>query len=136
MDALAQQTENHQQEQTGIKDEIKAVHRHHNEGAGEFQVGVSPKRSLCVSVTNRSGWQSAAHQHQFAEEKQQKLEEKAVEDQTEDEVESRVDEANGAAGSTNKDQMVKRCHMRIRILKQTSSRRTWPRINRRSEQAT
>ena len=33
-DALAQQTENHQQEQTEVKDEIKAVHRHHNEGAG------------------------------------------------------------------------------------------------------
>ena len=31
--------------------------------------------------------------HQFAEEKQQKLEEKAVENQAEDEVESHVDEA-------------------------------------------
>ena len=36
---------------------------------------------------------STAHTHQFAEEKQQKLEEKAVENQAEDEVESHVDEA-------------------------------------------
>ena len=46
-----------------------------------------------MSVTNKTGWQSAAHKHQFAEEKQQKLEDKAVENQTEDEVKSHVDEA-------------------------------------------
>ena len=39
-DALAKQTENHQQEQTEIKHEIQAVNRHPNEGAGEFQVSV------------------------------------------------------------------------------------------------
>ena len=67
-DALAQQTE--------IKDEIKAVHRHHNEGEGEFQ---------SWSVVSKSNWCPC---DQFAEEKQQKLEEKAVENQTEDEVET------------------------------------------------
>ena len=46
-----------------------------------------------MSVTNRTRWQSAAHSHQFAEEKQQTLEEKAVENQAEDEVESHADEA-------------------------------------------
>ena len=40
---------NHQQQQTEIKDEIKAVHRHHNEGAGKFQVGsVVSKRNLVL----------------------------------------------------------------------------------------
>ena len=63
-DAVAQQTE--------IKDEIEAVHRHHDEGE------------------SKSNW---CWCDQFAEEKQQKLEEKAVENQTEDEVESHVDEA-------------------------------------------
>ena len=53
---------------------FKAVHRHHKEGAGEFQVRVlCRRRSSCASVTHRTGWQSAAHPHQFAEEKQQKL---------------------------------------------------------------
>ena len=47
-DALAQKTDNHQQQQTEIKDEIKAVHRHHNEGAGEFQVVVSCQRELVL----------------------------------------------------------------------------------------
>ena len=46
-----------------------------------------------MNVTNKTRWQSTAHPHQFAEEKQQKLEEKAVENQAEDEVESHVDEA-------------------------------------------
>ena len=32
--------------------------------------------------------------------------------------------------------MVKTCHKRISNIKQSSSRRTWPRINRRSEQST
>ena len=32
--------------------------------------------------------------------------------------------------------MVKTCHKRIRNIKQSSSRRTWPRLNRRSEQST
>ena len=32
--------------------------------------------------------------------------------------------------------MVKTCHKRISNIKQSSSRRTWPRINRRSEQPT
>ena len=50
VDALAQKTENHQQQQTEIKDEIKAVHRHHNEGAGEFQVGVSCQRETGAGV--------------------------------------------------------------------------------------
>ena len=49
-DALAQKTENHQQQQTEIKDEIKVVHRHHNEGAGEFQVGVSCQRETGAGV--------------------------------------------------------------------------------------
>ena len=49
-DALAQKTENHQQQQTEIKDEIKAVHRHHNEGAGKFQVGVSCQREIGAGV--------------------------------------------------------------------------------------
>ena len=80
-DALAQKTENHQQQQTEIKDEIKAVHRHHDEGEGEFQ---------SWSVVSQRNWSWC---DQFAEEKQQKLEEKAVENQTEDEVESHVDEA-------------------------------------------
>ena len=44
--------------------------------------------------------------------------------------------SNGDAGSTNKVQMVKTCHKRISNIKQSSSRRTWPRINRRSEQST
>ena len=44
-------------------------------------------------VTNKTRWKSTEHSHQFAEEKQQKLEEKAVENQAEDEVESHVDEA-------------------------------------------
>ena len=34
VDALAQKTGNHQQQQTEINVEIKAVHRHHNEEAG------------------------------------------------------------------------------------------------------
>ena len=71
-DALAQQTE--------IKDEIKAVHRHHDEGEGEFQ---------SWSVVLKSNW---CWCDQFAEEKQQKLEEKAVENQTKDEVECHVDD--------------------------------------------
>ena len=72
-DALAWQTE--------IKDEIKAVHRHHDEGEGKFP---------SWSVVSKSNW---CWCDQFAEENQQKLEEKAVENQTEDEVESHVDEA-------------------------------------------
>ena len=66
---------------TEINVEIKAVHRHHNEGVGEFQVGVSCQREIGAGCD------------QFAEEKQQKLEEKAAEDQTENEVEYHVDEA-------------------------------------------
>ena len=38
-DVLSQKKENHQQQQTEIKDEIKAVHRHHNGGAGERETG-------------------------------------------------------------------------------------------------
>ena len=72
-DALAQQTE--------VKDEIKAVHLHHNEGAGEFQVGVSCQSETGAGVIS------------LQRRKQQKLEEKAVENQTENEVESHVDEA-------------------------------------------
>ena len=49
-DALAQKTENHQQQQTEIKDVIEAVHRHHNEGAGKFQVGVSCQRENGAGV--------------------------------------------------------------------------------------
>ena len=79
--ALAQKTENHQQQQTEIKDEIKAVLRHHDEGEGEFQIW---------SVVSKSNW---CWCDQFAEEEQQKLKEKAVENQTEDEVESHIDEA-------------------------------------------
>ena len=41
-DALAQQTE--------IKDEIEAVHRQHDEGEGEFQVGVSCQREIGAGV--------------------------------------------------------------------------------------
>ena len=41
-EALAQQTE--------VKDETKAVHRHHNEGAGEFQVGESCQRETGAGV--------------------------------------------------------------------------------------
>ena len=68
-------------QQTEIKDEIEAVHRHHDEGEGEFQ---------SWSVVSKSNW---CWCDQFAEEKQQKIEEKAVENQTEDEIESHVDEA-------------------------------------------
>ena len=78
-DALAQKTENHQQQQTEIKDEIKAVHRHHNEGAGESQVGVSCQGETGAGV--------------ISSQKKQKFDEKAVENQTENEVESHVDEA-------------------------------------------
>ena len=49
-DALAQKTENHQQQQTEIKDVIKAVHRRLNEGAGKFQVGVSCQREIGAGV--------------------------------------------------------------------------------------
>ena len=49
-DALALRTENHQQQQTESKDEIKAVHRHHNEGEGKFQVGVSCQRETGAGV--------------------------------------------------------------------------------------
>ena len=80
-DALAQKTENHQQQQTEIKDVIKAVHRRHNEGAGKFRVGVSCQRKNGAGVIS------------LRMRKKQKLEEKAVEDQTENEVENHVDEA-------------------------------------------
>ena len=73
---------------------------------------------------HRTRCQLAAHPHQFAAEEQQKLDEKAVENQAEDEVECDVDEAN-------KVQMVKKCHMRNSSIKQTLSRRAWPRNNRR-----
>ena len=43
-DALAQNTENHQQQQTEIKDVIKAVHRHHNEGAGNSKLECRVKK--------------------------------------------------------------------------------------------
>ena len=100
-DALAQKTENHQQQQTEIKDEIKAVHRHHNEGAREFQVGVSCQSETGAGVISLQWWNS------------RKLEEKAEENQTEDEVESHVDEAMESQGN----------------IKQSSSRKTWPRMN-------
>ena len=70
---MAQQTEN--------KDEKKAAHRYHDEGEGEFQ---------SWSVVSKSNW---CWCNQFAEEKQQKLEEKAVVNQTENEVVGHVDEA-------------------------------------------
>ena len=50
-DALAQQTE--------IKDEIKAAHRHHDEGEGKFQVGVSCQREIgagVISLQRRKQW--------------------------------------------------------------------------------
>ena len=68
-------------QQTEIKDEIDAVHRHYDESEGELQ---------SWSVVSKSNW---CWCDQFAEEKQQKIEEKAVENQTEDEIESHVDEA-------------------------------------------
>ena len=69
---------------------------------------------------------------QFAEEKQQKLEEKAAEDQTENEVEYHVDEAMELQDQRTRFRMVKTCHKKISNIKQTSSQRTWPRIDRRS----
>ena len=45
-----------------------------------------------MCVRDQQDTKSSAHTHQFAEEKQQKLEEKAVENQAEDEVECHVDE--------------------------------------------
>ena len=71
---------------------------------------------------------------QFAKEKQQKLEEKAVVDWEWSRESRRW--SNGAAGSTNKLHMVETCHKRISNIKQTSSQRTWPRINRRRGQST
>ena len=41
------------------KDEIKAVHRHHDEGEGEFQVGVSCQREIgagVISLQRRKQW--------------------------------------------------------------------------------
>ena len=72
-DALAWQIE--------VKDGSKAVNRDHDEGEGKFP---------SWSVVSKSNW---CWCDQFAEENQQKLEEKTVENQTEDEVESHVDEA-------------------------------------------
>ena len=51
--------------QTEIKDGIKAVHRHHDEGEGEFP---------SWGVVSKSNW---CWCDQFAEENQRKLEEKA-----------------------------------------------------------
>ena len=48
------------------------------------------KENFKVGVVSKSNW---CWCDQFAEEKQQKIEEKAVENQTEDEIESHVDEA-------------------------------------------
>ena len=80
------------------------MHRHHNEGAGEFQVVVSCQRETGAGVISLRRRNS------------RKLEEKAVEDSRRG--------SNGAAGSTNKVQMVKTCHKRISNIKQTSSQRT------------
>ena len=67
-----------------------------------------------IGTTEHVGsWQHT--RTKFADEEQQKLEEKAVEVQAEDEVENHVDEAK-------KVQRVKKCHMRNSSTRQTSSR--------------
>ena len=70
-DALAQQTE--------IKDEIKAVHRQHDEVKDNFKVGVSCQRVTGVGVISLQRRNS------------RNLRRKAVENQTEDEVEIQLD---------------------------------------------
>ena len=78
---MAQQTENHQHEQTELEDEIQSC------------TPPSQRKSRMIpswSVVSKRNWCGC---DQFAEEKQQKLEERAVENQAEDEVESHVDGA-------------------------------------------